>query len=89
MVLEKTKSLFNYLSIDGYYSQSGVVGAPHGEESLQCMGSIGVLNRALCLQVGHQQRDSLQQLLFRQLENKRGQRRTGYSQAPQSVDFNL
>lgn len=34
------------------------------------MCCIGVLDDAICLQVGHQERNSLQQLLFRELEDQ-------------------
>lgn len=51
-------------------SQGGVVGSSHGEESLECMCGIGVLNDALRLQVGHQERHRLQQLLFRELDDQ-------------------
>lgn len=50
-------------------SQRGVVGSSHGEESLERMRRIRVLNDALGLQVRHQERNGLQQLLFRELED--------------------
>ena len=52
------------------HSQCCVVGASHSKQPLQGMGSIGVLYSALCLQVSDQQRNSLQQLLLRTLEEK-------------------
>lgn len=56
-------SIFSYSS-----SQCGVVGASHGEQSLQSMSSICVLHRALSLQVTDQRRNRLQQLFFRKLK---------------------
>lgn len=56
-------SIFSYPS-----SLCGVVGASHGEQSLQSMSSIRVLHCALGLQVTDQRRNRLQQLFFRKLK---------------------
>lgn len=56
-------SIFSYSS-----SQCGVVGASHGEQSLQSMSGVRVLHCALGLQVTDQKRYRLQQLFFRKLK---------------------
>lgn len=56
-------SIFSYSS-----SQCGVVGASHGEQSLQSMSSVRVLHCALGLQVTDQRRNRVQQLFFRKLK---------------------
>lgn len=48
--------------------QRGVVGPPHGEKPLEGVSGIGVLHDALGLQVSHQQRDGLQELLLGELQ---------------------
>lgn len=52
----------------------GVVGPPHGEKPLEGVSGIGMLYDALGLQVSHQQRDGLQELLLWELqaEEERG-----------------